>query len=134
MLDLLVAFTLLAAIFSAVTPLMVRHAQLLQSQRNYRLALDELSNQLERLTALSPAELPTALTTLRPSPFIVEHLGQAKLTGEFTPTDGGGRVTLKLLWSEVGGRTQPATMVGWVFAPPTSASPSATSAAEGGQP
>ncbi len=117
MLDLMVALTLLVAATSVVVPLVVRHGQVLQSQRHYRLALDELSNQLDRLAALPPDELPSAVRQLAPSPFIAERLPGAKLTGELAPVDGGVRVTLDITWDDVGRRKQPVTLAAWVFAP-----------------
>jgi hypothetical protein len=122
MLDLLVAFTLLVAAISVATPLLVRHGQIIKSQRNYRLALDELSNQLERLTALSPQELPPAIERLAPAPFVMERLHKAQISGELAPIEGGSRVTLRLTWDEVGGRKEPVALAAWVFAGPRAAS------------
>ena len=88
-LDLLVAFTLLVTVISVATPLVVRHGRLLKSHRNYRLALDELSNQLDRLTALPLDELPGAIEQLTPSPFLTERLPGARLSGELQPVESG---------------------------------------------
>jgi len=68
-LEVIVAFTLLSSVLAFSTPLVVRHGRLLTSQRDYRLALDELSNELERLTALSNEQLPAAVEQLTPSDF-----------------------------------------------------------------
>ena len=56
-LEVLVSFILLGGVLAISTPLVVTHGRLLKAQRNYRMALDELSNQLDRLSALPSAEL-----------------------------------------------------------------------------
>ena len=61
---MIVAFVLLSTVMSVATPLLVRHGRLLIDQRRYRLALDEVSNQLDRLTALSEEEARAALGQL----------------------------------------------------------------------
>ena len=68
MTDLVVAATLLVGIMSFVAPLAVRSGRLWQDSRHYRLALDELSNQLERLTSLDEGERDAALAELSVSP------------------------------------------------------------------
>lgn len=115
MLDLFVAFTLLVTAMSISTPLVVRHAQLLKSQRNYRLALDELSNQLERLTVLDPADLPAAIEGLAPSEFITQRLPNARLSGNLAESEGGTRIVLDVTWDEMGHRKEPVTLAAWVF-------------------
>jgi hypothetical protein len=115
MFDLLVAFTLLVTAMSISTPLVVRHAQLLKSQRNYRLALDELTNQLERITTLAPAELPTAIEAIAPSAFISQRLPSARLSGKLAEIAGGTRVSLDITWKELGHRRKPVTLAAWVF-------------------
>jgi hypothetical protein len=130
MIDLMVSLTLLIAAMSTVTPLVVQHGRILQSQRHYRLALDELSNQLERLTALAPDELPNALQQLAPSSFVAERLSGANISGELAAVEGGKRVTLHITWNEVGRRKRPLTLAAWVFTPPRAAA----NAAEGVEP
>jgi hypothetical protein len=120
-LDLFVAFTLLVAAMSVATPLVVRHGRVLKSQRNYRLALDELSNQLDRLSALPIEELPGAIERLAPSRFLAERLPGAKLGGELQPADTATRVTLRLSWNEGQRHSAPVALTAWVF-PATPAS------------
>jgi hypothetical protein len=117
-LDLLVSFTLLVTAISVATPLVVRHGRLLRSQRDYRLALDELSNQIDRLTALPLDELTQAVKQLSPSPFVTERLAGARLSGELQPAESGTRITLALSWNETERVRAPVTLAAWVFAPP----------------
>src|SRR5882724_7546940 len=83
--EVLVAFTLLSTALSLSLPLVVRHGRLLESCRHYRLALDELSNQLDRLTALPEADAQVALKQLKPSQFIAAKLPGAELSGQLQP-------------------------------------------------
>jgi hypothetical protein len=113
-LELLVAFTLLSTVLTASLPLVVRHQRILATARHYRLALDELSNQLERLTALSAADVPEELERLEPSAFTAERLSGAELTGMFEPADLGQRLTLQLVWDEPQRREAPASLAAWI--------------------
>jgi hypothetical protein len=128
-LDALVACTLLVTVVSVATPLVVRHSRLLKSQRDYRLALDELSNQMERLTALRSDELAAAVEKLTPSAFLSERIRTAKLTGELQPAEIGTRVTLKISWNESHTPKEPVTLAAWVISPPRE-----SGASEGRQP
>lgn len=117
LIELLVAFTLLTALLGAALPLIVRHQQLLASARTYRLALDELSNQLETLTALDAEQLPAALETLAPSPFATERLPGAKLNAVLDASGDQPRLTLSLAWDELGRRDKPLALVAWLDPP-----------------
>jgi hypothetical protein len=117
-LDLLVAFTLLVAAISVATPLVVRHGRLLKSHRNYRLALDELSNHLDRLQTLPIGELPQAVKQISLSSFVAERLPEAQLSGDVQRLNDAARITLKLSWSEVDRDRAPVTLVAWVFSAP----------------
>lgn len=127
-LDLLVSFTLLMTVMTAVTPLVVRYHRTVKSHRDYRLALDELSNHMERLTALPAAELPETIKKLTPSKFIQERIAEPKLTGELRPADGGTRITLRMTWTETDRDRAPLTLAGWAFAAPPAAGPAAAQA------
>jgi hypothetical protein len=96
--------------------LVVRHGRLLIEQRNYRIALDELTNQLDRITALPEAEVPAAVAKLSPSEFAAARLSHIELAGEVAPADIGRRVTLRLTW----GGLQPHTisMAAWLTPKP----------------
>ena len=114
LIELLVAFTLLTALLGAALPLIVRHQQLLASARTYRLALDELSNQLETLSALDAEQLPAALESLAPSPFAAERLPDAELDAVLDSAGDQPRLTLSLTWDEPGRRDKPLTLVAWL--------------------
>lgn len=117
LIELLVAFTLLTALLGAALPLIVRHQQLLASARTYRLALDELSNQLETLAALDSEQLPAALEALAPPPFATERLPGAELNAVLDDAGDQPRLTLSLTWDEPGRRDKPLTLVAWLDPP-----------------
>jgi hypothetical protein len=127
--DLLVSFTLLMALMTVSTPLAVQHGRLLKSQRNYRLALDELSNQMDRLTALPMDELGRAMEQLSPSQFLAERLSGVKLSGEQQPGEPGTRITLKLSWNDMERHRAPVTLTGWAI--PLLPQPPVSDATEG---
>jgi hypothetical protein len=112
-LEIIVALTLLVSVLGLSVSLIIRHGHLLVAQRHYRQALDELSNQMERVTALPGGNLPQALKQLSISEFTTSRLVDSKLTAESKPADIGQRVTLQLTWNE--SRGQSVSMTGWVF-------------------
>lgn len=114
-LEVLVAFSLLSTVLAVATPLVIRHNRLLTAHRDYQLALDEVSNQLERLSALPPGELPEAIEKLTPSEFAAGHLPGAQLTGELAAADPGQRLTLRLTWDEPQRKVAPVTLAAWIF-------------------
>jgi hypothetical protein len=113
--DLLVALGLLVTVMSVATPLVVRHGRLLTSHRNYRLALDELSNQLDRLRAMPVNELPDEMERLTPSGFVKERLPGAKLDGKLRPEESGTHITLRLSWNDAERHRAPMTVAAWIF-------------------
>jgi hypothetical protein len=115
-LEVLVAFTLLTSVLGVSTALIVKHGRLLTSQRDYRIALDELSSQLDRLTALPQGERAKALENLVPSSFAVTKLPGATLTGEITDADVGQRISLRLHWDEPQRTKAPVALSAWVVA------------------
>jgi hypothetical protein len=115
LIEVLVAFTLLASVFACCAPLVFRHGRLLASCRDYRLALDELSDQLDRLSAIDPEQLPTALEQLAPSAHAADRLHRARLSGELQPAEMGQRLTLRLSWDEAQRNAAPVTMATWIF-------------------
>ena len=126
--EVIVSFTLLSSVLAFATPLVVRHTRLMAAQRQYRLALDELSNQLERLSAMPAAELADAVAKVAPSEFASEHLPGAELKGQMAAVDLGQRVTLQLTWDEPQRNEAPLSMSAWIV--PDS---QPTSSREGGE-
>ena len=123
-LEVIVALTLLASVLALSTPLLVAHGRLLKAQRNYRLALDELANQLERLSTLPAEELKPALEKLTPSLLTTERLPGATLRGQLAATDMGRRLTLDIWWDEPNRKAAPLRLTAWIVSRPGSANAS----------
>jgi hypothetical protein len=112
-LEVIVAFTLLSSVLAVSTPLIVRHQRLVTTQREYRFALDEVNNQLDRLSILPHDELPAAVERLTPSEFAVAHLANAKLHGQIQAADLGQRVTISISWGDEQRQAAPIILTSW---------------------
>jgi hypothetical protein len=114
MCEVLVACTLLSSALGFSTQLLVRHARLLSQQRQYRLGLDEICNQADRLTALSEPEIRRELETLAISEFAKSHLPGARISGELNSDKLGHRLSLQLVLPEAR-KMPPIRMSVWVM-------------------
>jgi hypothetical protein len=112
--ELLVAFLLIMTTLGVSAPLVVRHERLLVDADHYRIALDELTNQLERLRAMPASLIGAALEQLKPSELTAQRLAGAKLAGNVESGDSGRRVKLQLSWDEPERRAFPAELVAWL--------------------
>ena len=113
MVELLVSATLLITLVSIVVPLSVRAGRLWQEARSYRLAVNELSNQLEDLTLLGDQEREQALAKWQPVEGLLLALPDARLTGEVLDDEDGKRLRLSLEWRRSVG-SPPLCMIGWI--------------------
>lgn len=125
--EMLVALTLLTTTLGIALPLLVRHGRLLMSCREYQWALDELTNQCDRLAALPSGERTAALEQLAPSQFAAEHLPGAQLRADRVAQPQGDRVTLSLTWDEPQRQQAPVRLTVWLNGPaqPAPATPAA---------
>lgn len=110
--ELLVAATLLVAGLALVAQGTVQTKRLMQDVRQYNLAIDELSNQLERLTAMGRLERKKAISDLKPSEGIDSILKDVALKAEEFLDDDGNRISISIEWDR-GGPATPLTLVGW---------------------
>lgn len=113
-LEAIVAFSLLGSVLAVSTPLIIAHGRLLKAQRNYRLALDELTNQLERASVMPVEKLPAAIKKLSPSSLTAERLPGATLRGQLANSPWGQRITLEIWWDETNRKAAPLRMTAWV--------------------
>jgi hypothetical protein len=110
---MLVSALLLTTVMSVVGPLAVRGDRLWQDARHGRLALEELSSQLDRLTCLAEDQRQAALAELAPSEYAREALPNPHLSAETVRDRDGRRLVLQLTWDRPAapGRM---TLVGWI--------------------
>lgn len=115
--ELVVALSILVTLLSVSATMMVRHTRLMTSQRNARIALDELSNQIELLTGLNPDEAEAKIAGLELSRFAADRLSDPKLTGQLSPPTEDGvpqRLTLQLVWGPERQRGRPLELSTWL--------------------
>jgi hypothetical protein len=122
-LEMLVAFSLLTSVLAFFGPMVVQHGRVVTASRHYRLAFEELSNQLERLTSLPAAEVPAAVGELKPSEFTAARLPGAVITGQLEAAEIGQRLTLQIVWDEPQRAAAPVKMAAWISPSPPSQSP-----------
>ncbi|MGV3485762.1 MAG: hypothetical protein ACO1RT_15200 [Planctomycetaceae bacterium] len=111
--ELTVASALLIGGMSLVGRLVVTNGRLLQQSRHNRLALDELTNQLEWLTTLEGEALTAAIEDLEPSATIVDALPGPTLNAERVDDDEGSRLTLSIRW-ETPQPSAPIKLTAWL--------------------
>ncbi len=113
--DLLVAATLLATMVTTMMTLTVRSGRLRQETRHQQLALDELSNQLERLLSLDAKDRESEMASLNLPEHITAILPGAKLEGKSIEDENGTRIELSLAWDHPI-KSPPLSLVGWADA------------------
>lgn len=115
--ELVVAATLLVSVISLITPLTVRMGRIWQDARQIRLALGELSNQMERLTSMNAGQRETAIASLSPSIEIRHALPEARLHVQTIQDEDGTRLVISLQWKRAQ-PSNPISLEGWVDAQP----------------
>ena len=113
MTEVVVAATLVVSMIGFVAPLTVRIGRVWQSTRQYRLAFNELANQMELLTSLGVLGCDVALTNLKPSASAAKSLPEARLVGELVRDQDGTRLILSIDWDR-GSQSVPLSLVGWL--------------------
>lgn len=111
--EVLIAATLVVSTIGLFAPMSVRIGRVWQSTRQYRLAFNELANQMELLTSLGVARCEAALPSLTLSSQIAEALPGSQLNGEMVSDEDGTRLILSLNWDR-GSQSEPLSLVGWI--------------------
>lgn len=120
--ELLVAAALLITGLTLISKGAVQTQRIWQATRHHQLALDELANQVDRLTAMKPLERAESLASLQPSESLRAILDNPTLNGEAVSDEDGDRIVLSLHWDRVGPAI-PVTLVGWIPPSPQVATP-----------
>ena len=116
--ELVVACTLLGSFVAVVVPATVRVGRLQQSLRQERIALDELTNQLDRISLLPIDQISDELETLKASEPTASSLLTPKLSGEMDESQDGYRIVLNITWDGSGRRDAPLAMSTIVYPKP----------------
>ncbi len=116
MTELIVAAILLITALSLLVSLSFRTGKLWQDTQHYTLAVNELTNQLERLTAFDAAEIDEQLADLWPSESVQLALPNPRLSAAKLVDEFGTRIKLEITWDRPG-HAKPVALTAWV-APP----------------
>ena len=116
--EVVVAATIVVSMIGLFAPLTVRIGRVWQSTRQYRLAFNELSNQMELLTTLRPEQCEAALPLLKLSEGLTDSLPGSQLQGQLLKDEDGIRLILSLDWDR-GSKSEPLSLVGWLDLNPT---------------
>ena len=111
--EVLVSAVLLMTVMSLVGTACHRVNLIWFDVNHHRVAVCELSNHLEELTAMKPEQAIAAVNTLKPSAFCCQALDSPELTGEIFKDDLGSRVVLQITWKRPVA-ANPVTMSGWI--------------------
>lgn len=111
--EVLVAASLVACLAAIVAPLAFRMQRVHLDAVRYRIAVDELRNQADRLTAMSDEARRTAVDAAELSEFAKSKLPDAELTFQSIDDSDGAILMLALLWDR-GGEAVPPRLVVWL--------------------
>ncbi len=112
LIELIVAATLIISGLALVGKLTVLTGRMWQQTRHERIAIEELSNQMERLLALPAADRDAAIAELKLSDEASTRLPNARLVADTTDDSAGLRVELRLEWNR-GVPAGPIKLTGW---------------------
>jgi hypothetical protein len=112
--ELIVASTLMVATMGIIGPLAVRAARLWQSSRHQQVAIEALSDELERLTAMESDVRSEAIQNLIPSEALRLAAPDALLTAEVMKDSDGTRLVVTLDWNQPDEFRPPLKLVGWL--------------------
>ena len=116
--EMVVAATLMVSTMAIVAPLTVRTGRLWQDARRHQLVMDELSNELERLTSLTAEQRERAIANLTPPEYLQASLPSATINAEIIRDGEGMRLLLSMNWDRLG-NPKPVSLVGWLDSMPS---------------
>lgn len=111
--ELVVSAMLLMAVMTFVTTLCFRINLVWKDIGHHRVAVGELSNQLESLQRMTPAEAQAAVESLEPSLLCRRTLRDPELEGELIADELGNRIVLQINWARRN-PGQPIELAAWL--------------------
>ena len=118
--EVLVALSILLTLFTVSTVAVVRIARIWRQTSHHELAMDELSNQMERLLATPEDEVTAAIENLKISDSVGRSLPNTTLSAKRIQDDLGERIVMSMNWEQPA--SQPTLqLVAWINAIPASA-------------
>jgi hypothetical protein len=113
--EFVVACSLLGSLMLLVVPSAIRIGRVQRMIRHDRIAMDEATNQLDRLAQLSFSQVKQEIDTLTPSEFATAGLPNPRLSGTLQESEAGYRLALEIAWDSPGRSVAPLTMATWLF-------------------
>jgi len=113
-LELLVSVAILLATVTVITTLIFKCGMIWKDVSQRRVAVRELSSQLEELTLLDQDSAKEQIERLELSAICTERLPEAKLTGVLSEDNLGVRIQLSLNWKR-SVETKPVILCGWLI-------------------
>ncbi len=112
--EVIVAAVLMMTIMGLVGTVCHRVNLIWFDVNHHRVAVSELSNQLEELTSMTLDQAVTAVKTIEPSELCCRALASPELSGEILEDSLGTRVLLKINWNRPQ-TAKPVEMSGWII-------------------
>ena len=113
--EFVVACSLLGSLMLFVVPSAIRIERLQRVIRQDRIAMDEITNQLERLAQLPLGQLKEEVDSLTPSEFAATGLSNPRLSGTLLDSQDGYRLAVEISWDSPGRREAPVSMATWLY-------------------
>lgn len=98
MIECVVSASILIVAMGTVTTMAFRLSRVWIQTGHQRIAMNELTNQIERLIESEPDKIDAMISDLKPSPAVERSLDQPHLSGRRVNDGFGDRVTLQLQW------------------------------------
>ena len=112
--ELLASVAILLATVTVITTLLFKCGMIWRDVSQRRVAVAELSSQLEELTLLDQESATEKIEQLKLSQIFTERLPEAKLTGKISQDNLGVRIQLSLNWKRAV-ESKPIILSGWLI-------------------
>ncbi|MCM2371535.1 type IV pilus modification PilV family protein [Aporhodopirellula aestuarii] len=116
MIECVVAASILLVAMSTVTTMAFRVNRVWIDVADQRIAMNELANAIESITALPAETIDDAIKELQPSATATASLDQPQLSGIRMNDELGDRVVLTLTWRSTH-PLHPVQLIGWIDPP-----------------
>ena len=114
--EVLVSVVIICATATVVTSLLFKCGMVWRDVSQYRVAVHELSAQLEELTLMEADSVAERIEQLKPSAICSQRLPNAQLTGALVEDNLGVRIELSINWKRVV-ESKPVVLCGWLIEP-----------------
>lgn len=96
--EFLVSFSVMATVMTFATTMTLNISRVWRDIEHHRLAVSELSNQLEELTLLRGEKLADRVSEIQPSDFCKQGLNEPRISATISTDKLGQRIDLELAW------------------------------------